>query len=291
MIEKDIWHLPSPRTPEVWDKLKDLLEYSASSGHFAQGFDPIRYVDPSDAVPKIPDTYQDGTNDSVYFITPADNVVATAGDVLNISAAGTENIAVLIFLANNGEQKVFMHDVDGNALSVDYTIPDNFVGDLQLCVLGADLEGNVYGDMVTINVQVNATPEYLFISRPFSDVLDVALGFKNGVQVSCIFSDNVERNVTSLPDVNYTLALSRAKYLGDGLIKGISPGLDTLVITYWGLTCRMPISIEYVTDYPCDLVIDINPVGAGTVEIIGEPFINQEVTILVTAADGYNFLN
>ena len=180
---------------------------------------------------------------------------------------------------------------DNLTLEFDLEIPKEYMGTTTMYLFGSDTLGNVFIDSVIVNVAPISTPQNLFISFPDTDLLEIAQGFVSSVEVSCLFSDGITRNVTSLSEVNYTLKTGNARHLGDGLIKGIREGVDTLVVEYRGLSCRLPILIEFVIDYICEVVVEVSPEAAGTVEGAGEYYNNETITLTATPAVDFEFRN
>ena len=59
-----------------------------------------------------------------------------------------------------------------------------------------------------------------------------------------MFSDGITRDVTSLPDVQYSTKTGNAINISQGILKGVKLGLDTLTVTYGSLSCKLPIEID-----------------------------------------------
>lgn len=280
------WHLGSPDNPTVKSKIAKLLELPTSSSYFSKdGFHPDTLTWGVEAKPaKI----KSGTinNDSVYFVLPTSDITANSGDSITIEAAKTSGIKNLIFVAMESRDLVFLKETTSASMSFTYHVPSTTIGRIPMYVFGADTLGNVYMDSVFVMVQPDTVAQLLVITYP-RDSLDISQGLKAAVRVSCLFADSISREVTTLPDVYYTTKTGNAISLSQGVLKGVHKGLDTLVVSYNGLSCSLPIIVNQ--NFTCTVESTVSPANSGTITGAGEYCYGDSITLTATPASGYEF--
>jgi len=305
LMPNQVWHSASTKNANVHNRLAQLLELPASSGAFTtNGLNPQKLTYNSNTVlDKLKNTFNAFTvfsisNTSISFVSPTGTINAQSGETLTIEAEGTDDIVFIMFYV---EYNNVMMATVGNEFNWDYTIPAEFIGELTLHIIGYDAEDNVYTDVVIVNVQPTATPVELSFTNPETDLLEIWQGFQSSVEISCMFSDNIARDITSLPGVTYSFANDYAIHLGDGIIEGVTVGEDLLTVEYEGLFATLPIVIEFViapfdfTFGEFDLIVESNNNAWGAVstdpEITTDLEFGTDVTLTATAAPGYEFVN
>lgn len=235
------WHNGAPNNIFVRNRILELLESSPSSSLFSSsGFNP----------PQCPKGFNQElildsisfSSDSVFFLAPTPGTTIANGQSVFVDIEASSGIHNLIFYAKTSQDSVFFLDTLASALTVNYTVPQTAYGKIEMFVIGVDSIGNVAIDTTYIDIQVNATPISIFITYP-TDSLVLSQGFYGSVYVSCLFSDNVVREITNSPQVQYSLKTNKAEYVSQGVIKGVQQGLDTLVIDYHNHTLHLPVYV------------------------------------------------
>jgi len=286
------WHNGTLTNPTVKSKVAELLELPTNSTSFSKtGFHPPvlkwGFESKSNTVKKTPKLKTISSDkDSVRFILPTKILSAHNGDSFQVEVVRTISIKNLIFVAMESKDSVFLKDTTANTLKFTYKTPQYTIGKLPMYVFGADTLGNIYVDSVIVNVQPLATPKSLIVTYP-ADSLMLSQGFKSSVHLGCLFSDGIMRDITSLPEVQYTLQTGNAKYVSQGVLKGIAQGIDTLTVTYAGLSKKLPIIVE--RNFTCSVTATSQPVNAGTIKGTGEYCYGDSISLTAIPESGYTF--
>ncbi len=284
----DEWHCGSPINVTVKSRIKELLVLPASVDYFSmQGFNPPTIDFPTTKNTLIESKSLVNYNDSVYFKLPTSDIMINSGDSITIEVSRTANVKNLIFTAMESQDSVYLKDTTASSMSFTYHVPSTTIGKIPMYVFGADTLGNIYMDSLSATVSPNATAQSLFITYPEDSLLELSQGLKSFVQVSCLFSDSVTRDITTLANVQYSTQTGNAVVEAQGVIKGAHEGFDTLIVSYSGLSYNLPISINQ--DYTCAVNVSVNPDNSGTTTGTGVYFYGDSVTLAAAPESGYAF--
>lgn len=283
------WHCGSPDNETVRSNIFRLLLLPSTDASFStQGFNPLTLDYGKNAKDMSAKLRSSVINkDSVYFISPEINATTISRDSITIEVARTADVKNLIFMAIESQDSVYLKDTTATSMRFKYHIPTSVVGNIPMYVFGADTLGNEYIDSISITISPNATAQSLAITYPDDATLEISQGLKSSVRVSCLFSDNVNRDITTLPDVQYTTKMENAVVISKGIIKGVHKGLDTLIVSYAGLSCSLPIIVNQ--NYTCNVNASVSPDNSGNATGTGTFFYGDSVTLVATPESGYAF--
>ncbi|NVO21555.1 MAG: alpha/beta fold hydrolase [Bacteroidetes bacterium] len=239
-ITEGEWHNGAPSNLEVKSRIKDLLEVTSSDNSFSTGgFNPT---------PLTPWWYGKNSNqkmtfdDTVHFINPLPGAIVQNGQNLDINISGTSNIRNIVLNIRETQNSVLIVDSVTSNLHYIYSIPQTACGIIKLLAFGLDSLSNVFADSTYINIQMTGTPDSLFIPYP-PDSLVLSQGLMGSVYVSCKFSNGIIRDITTLPETQYSIQTQNATIVSKGIFKGVHQGSDSLIVSYLGLTVKLPIHI------------------------------------------------
>lgn len=283
------WHCGSPNNATVESIISKLLMLPSTDAAFSvQGFDPP-ILESGENFTEIVASLKSFVinNDSVYFRLPSNHITINSGDSVVIEVAKTTNVKNLIFMAMESQDSVYLKDTTAASMSFMYRVPSTSFGSIPMYVFGADTLGHVYMDSVFVTASPSATAQSLAITYPEDSLLELSQGLKTAVRVSCLFSDNITRDITTLPNVQYTTKTGNSVVVSQGVIKGAGKGLDTLLVSYSGLNCSLPISVNQ--DYTCTIGTSFSPDNTGATTGTGTFFYGDSVTLVATPKSGYTF--
>lgn len=133
--------------------------------------------------------------------------------------------------------------------TLDISLPDNTPsGILSLALLAKDSAGHLLGDTTSVVMTPAGTLDSLLIS-PSTLTLDSAI--RTGVCYVQGYYSGSQRVYTT--DLSASLTGTRYSFIHgktvasvspDGLVTGLQPGIDTLIITNNGITCRLPVTVK-----------------------------------------------
>jgi hypothetical protein len=283
------WHCGSPDNAIVKSTIKELLVLPSSVDYFStQSFNPPTLDFPNNTKSMIAELKSSIiNNDSVYFKLPTNNISINSGDSITIEVTRTANVKNLVFMAMESQDSVYMKDTTATNMSFTYCVPSTYVGNIPMYVFGADTLGNIYLDSVFVTASPSAVARSLVITYPEDSLLELSQGLKSAVRVSCLFSDSITRDITTLPDVQYSTQAGNAVVLSQGLLKGTHKGLDKLIVSYAGLSCSLPINVNQ--DYTCNVNTSVSPDKTGATTGTGTFFYGDTVTLEATPETGYTF--
>jgi V8-like Glu-specific endopeptidase/pimeloyl-ACP methyl ester carboxylesterase len=232
------WHIGSPQNSLVKARIRDLLEQSSTGGSFStSGFNPpILNWNPQNT------KLQSNPNDSVTIIHPLPGMIVSNGQIINIQIHGTAAIHTLFLHVQESNDSVFVVDTITNNLNINYTVPQYVCGRLDILAFGLDSFGNDYVDSSYVIVQPTGTPDSIFISYPI-DSLVVSQGLYGNIFVSCQYSNGIVRDITTLPQVQYTHHTNKTSLISQGVFKGKQQGKDTITVSYGGLSVNLPVHV------------------------------------------------
>ena len=282
------WH-SSSNNPTVKSIITELLMLPSTDATFStQGFNPPT-LESGETFTEIVASLKSSiiNNDSVYFKLPTNDVTISSGDSITIEVARTANVKNLIFMAMESQDSVYLKDTTATSMSFMYHVPSSCFGSIPMYVFGSDTQGNVFMDSVFVTVSPSATALSLVITYPEDSLLELSQGLKSSVRVSCLFSDSITRDITTLTDVQYSTKTGNAVVTSQGVIKGIHEGLDTLIVSYAGLKYSLPINTNQ--DYTCNVNASVSPDNSGNATGTGTFFYGDSVTLVATPESGYAF--
>lgn len=141
------------------------------------------------------------------------------GDSVHVVAEGESLKYVLIIGSEEASKLDSIPPFD-----FDFEIPQYALGEFNIIAFARDIDGNIGGDLVKVNILSNETIQSIVCwpQGPFAcSIRDTVY-----LDVYGTFSDNVERNITysSLGTSYYSSNTGVAEIIGDGIIKANSSG-------------------------------------------------------------------
>lgn len=224
-------HAGSFNNSQVQSRIKELINISPNDLLFSSN----GYIDQQ--LPyQTPASYLSGSNiaqtSDIQITSPQEGQIFQYMENIDISVSGDPSIDNLnIAIGGTPFNPDFSESIEGNSGVVGYTINSKGLGVLPIVVYGAG--GNSFGQKTTyINVTTSSIPTSII---PSDKRMTIRMGKLKQPKFKGIFPDigkvSIERDTNSV----FNFKHGYAEHLGKGIIRGITPGTDTLTITFNGV--------------------------------------------------------
>jgi len=234
----DQWH-GSTKNEQVLNKVSTLLNAKTMNnpGSFSNtGFDPP----PLNYLPDIIFSLPSGSG-NLSIVSPAPGEVVQPGTTLDISVTGTGDIDANIVTVGAPDIDVFLDYNQTQSSQSSYDIPQDAFGRIYLSALGFGEGGFLDNDSLYIYVEPNASVDSVFVD---TDTIFVYQGGVASIPVFGLFSDGITRNITTANNLSYTIAnTSTAAIIDQGSLKGLSPGVTNLNVSFLNFNLTIPIVV------------------------------------------------
>ena len=237
-------HIGSAADPNVKSDVKQLLFVNPTGGQFSlNGFSPTN-LKKSLSIPKNINSNhfnQKLTSSFIKIISPSNGNSYIPNQLITLVVNSDTSVKRLIILSGNSSIGVTYIDtlISSDTTYINYRIPSNVIGKLEIDVIGFDPLNIIASDSVTFNVNSNATLDSIEIDP---NVIIVPTKHKSNYSVIGYYSNGASIDVTSNAGIQYNLADSlTAKLVSPGVIEGISIDSTLLTITLQGKSKTIPI--------------------------------------------------
>lgn len=181
------------------------------------------------------------STESVTINSPAEGSSFLAGSTVNVDVIGTSGITDILTALGNQDIPLQVHETENNSSdNFQLTIPNEAIGRVEIVSSGFDANGFADNASTHIMVTTSAVLDSIQIEQ---DLIYTAEGQLGQFDVSGYYDDNVKRNITNLDNLQYAFTTGNAEFTENGLITGLTSGVDTLTVSYLGESSSVPITI------------------------------------------------
>jgi pimeloyl-ACP methyl ester carboxylesterase len=168
-----------------------------------------------------------------YLVSPKDSVL--------VYVSGTPDIVTISLTAGGGTSFIYFEKKSGSSVVFKYHVPQDAIGAIKFAALGFNTNG-IAGTDTTKFISCNpSVPLLSFYSNPKS--LSLNIGFSANLNISGIYQDGIERDITNVAGITYSFKTSDVFMNRPGQVKGTSVGKDTMTVTYQGQSLIVPITV------------------------------------------------
>lgn len=253
----DQCHLGAAANNDNIDEVTQLLCASPNDGQFKlNGFDP---EDMKSAIPIPQIVYKNQTNEQINVVNAFVEITDPPGgstffcnQPITITVNSDISIDRLVLLIGNTSLGISQIDttIVSTTNTVNYTIPSDAIGQMEIDVIGFDSTNIVAFDSVAFNVNTNATLNSIQL---IPDLILVPVDNTNTFQVTGNYSDNVTRDLTFLPGVQFSTANNSIAMINSpGIIEGVSADSTLLIVTFQSVSDNIPVYVyeDYTFSMP-----------------------------------------
>lgn len=179
----------------------------------------------------------------VNIISPLNGSSFNANQTIAITVTSDTSIKRIAFMMGNISLGVSYIDttITSNTVTVNYLIPPEAQGQLEIDVIGFDPVNILASNSVTVNVTTNAIIDSI-VTIP-NHIL-VPVDNTNHFQVMGYFSDGISRDITLLSGVQFSTAdNSIAKINTPGVIEGVSSDSTLLIVAFQDVSDTIPVYV------------------------------------------------
>ncbi len=242
------FHVGSSDDPNVISDVKQLLCANPNGGQFSlNGFNPPNL----EKYPNIKHFTNNQSGLKISNISPFVNIISPTNintfipnQTITITINSDASVKRLLILEGNATIGVTYTDtiISSTTTSLNYTIPSNAIGKLEVDVIGFDSSNNaVASDSVTFNVNGTATLDSIEI---MPNVILVPTNLQSNFQVIGHYSDKIDRDITLISGVQYNITNSGvAKIISPGVIEGIMIDSTQLIVSFQGVGQSIPVYV------------------------------------------------
>jgi len=243
------WHSGAASNPLVISSLATLLSANPASAAFtSSGFPPdeIEYF-------QLPgqDTHGDmnrqASTDSVIILFPVPGSQFFANDVVTVDVTFTSNVSTLALIVTGPNIQPI--SIDTIAVSpLQFQIPSNALGTLNLFLLGGDGTDWIANDETYISVVSTSLPDSIHCEPA---AVTIPLGIDHHFDVLGYFAGSQPVSLNGTTDLNIQFNPALLLDQGNGSLQAIALGTDTMVFSYLGVADTVVVTI---VDDPTALV-------------------------------------
>lgn len=287
----DQQHSGSVANPEVISNVAALLLSDPSSSDFQQtGYNPptLTYTTPSVfTVPQNTGFQGPSVNNrsvsALSILNPNRGQVVQPGQDVTVNIQGSPNITNIILIAQYEGEIVYRGEAFGNFATFTYNVGSSELGRKDILAIGYDLNNQeTVLDSTHIMIESISAPNSI-TAYPGSIILYQHTAAS--VKVSGNFA-GVSSEISSLPEVQYQFATSKARKIEAGVIRADELGEDTLTVHYNGLQSQ-PIPIKVLEPGFCDPSFTIVSCRDITVSARAGGFVALTPSDLIIEASGF----
>lgn len=225
--------------PNVLIKAKELVNKDPEDVAFFDnfGYNPVEL----DYTLNYQRPINNYSNESLAITNPIEESTYISGSDVTIEVNGSSGITNI--LTSMGSQNTSIQsDLSENSLAtMVYTIPENFLGRLEIVAMGFDSNGYADYDSTYILVTTTATLQSIEIDE---DLIYVAENNSTPIRILGNYSDGVQRDISKLVDISYGFNNNNASNIEPGFINGITEGDDILTVTLDDKIDSVPVIIS-----------------------------------------------
>lgn len=179
---------------------------------------------------------------SIAINYPAQNQSFNPGAIIPANINSSNGISRIIFQTFNYGSDVFGLDTIMANGTINYTVPNNAFGQMELLALGYDSNNN-FIDYDTVIVNINQTASLDSIQL-YGDTVYVEKNKTASVSTTAYYNNGYSYDVSGFSNVQYQIAdTNKAKYFSSNLIQGKDTGMTMLTVNYLSKTKNIPVVI------------------------------------------------
>lgn len=240
------WHSGMSKNMNVQERIEFLLKQDPKGIYYAQnGYQPfnLSYHTPA--------AYQNFYIEplSVNITSPLPNSDVEYGETTTINVSADNAVDNLIIsVGNNNLYPEVAKKFETNSASYAYTVTPQSLGKLNISCTGNN-QGNIHKighDKIHINVTTDKIPISIIPSTSFTGV-----GVNHTTEL--LFNGNFDGfkvEVGAAQNIQYHFEHGFAEYIGDGKIKGLIVGMDTVRVVFNGVESEPMIVEVYESQVP-----------------------------------------
>ncbi len=227
------WHVGSCANQSIMSRIESLIDANPTSSSFTLGGFPTNTLPP----PAIAHPQNENlesfiqSTDSIKIISPSSGTIFNPNDnvTVNISYSGSINHMSLIVYG--GSISPITIDTT-NVSQINFQIPSNAVGDLNLFLLGGDSASWLAQDTTHIIVSSTSIADSIVINPA---TVNLPLGLQETISVNGYFN-GTSTGVSIMGISGLTVQYDSAflSYDGQGTFRGINIGTTVVVYSYQG---------------------------------------------------------
>lgn len=234
-------HMESFNDSDVKQAIGDLLEIQSSSVFFVKnGYSPVtlQYETPTTLVNSSSERL------TTEIISPAEGQVYNYGDNLSVNIQSDNTTEeILLMIGDNIENNVFAEIFNNSSVTMEFPLNTKILGKIYVKSFSKN-EVKRGRDVTFIFVTTSAIPTNI---KPLNRSATVTVGRKQGVGFTGVFPEFGEIKIEKDINTQYNFKNGYAEYIGDGVIMGVTPGIDTLTVTFNGIESE-PVKLVVVED-------------------------------------------
>jgi len=221
-------------TPVKADAFAD--GFSASGDLMGRGYQGVPKALSGVSAPKA----LAGEGGGILFVTPEEGQIVAPGDFVNVEIAVTGELTLesLLAMAPGSDAVEFSNP----PYTTSFEIPSNSYGTFAITALGDGTDGELYGSIVTLQVDNSATLEEIEVSP---EALYLDIGQETEIQVRGKYSDGSLRDLSKAGDGTTYESSDEQVLLVDanGTCTGLSAGTASVTVRYFDEEL-MTVSVE-----------------------------------------------
>ncbi len=172
--------------------------------------------------------------DSIIIYSPINGSSYNSGDTLHISVQGYGDVTYVMFILAGDNISPVVYDTTYNQLIVDYIIPTNAIGEINIISQASDGNGNVVYDSASIFLNSQLTLDSIKFDLSY---LSCQWGANEQLNVKGYFNDSIIIDISSQNGMQYIVLDTTVAFLdGVNTVYGINSGLTQVVANYQGYT-------------------------------------------------------
>lgn len=226
------WHIGSAADGLVTSRVIALMNSDPAGSSFVQfGFPVGQLYFPISPTPSDLEgpSSRDRSSSSMEIISPAAGAVYTPGEFVQVSVEYSAELTEMLLLITGGGVDPFIVESVAQG-SLQFQIPGNAVGNMQLSLLGSDGTDWVASDESYITILSTAIPDSI---RATPDAIELPLGYVHLANVIGYFNGEPV-GLHSSPDLERSYDVEHLVYEGNGIFRAIEVGITEVVFTYQG---------------------------------------------------------
>lgn len=223
------WHVGSTQKPEIISQFTNLLNANPNSALFAHDGFPNNTLAPPILRNSFGRLGRSNLSDSINIITPINGQNYNADSTVKIHLEYNSNITKLGIIIYGNTISPFTIDTI-NIIDIDYHIPPNAIGKINILVLGGDSTGWLASDSMHFNVISSLTTDSI---KSWPDSVNIPLGLTETMSVEGYFNgSSVGINLIGIPDLNIQYDNTSLLSLGLGKYMALKSGISKIIFNY-----------------------------------------------------------
>ena len=234
-------------TDDLISEVRTLLNSDPQVSFSDKGFSPTVLETDFDSEASTP-LRQNSSKviENVSIVLPTQGMEYSSGEIMEIEISGSAGILNILTISGTPDNILQSTSLENtNAGTVQFTIPEGFLGKYNIVCAGFDENGYADYDASFINVTTNASLESINIAQ---ERIFVVEGYENRITILGNYNDGETRNITNVEAIEYSFEQNNAEFAGLGNVTGVNEGEDTLTVSYLGKLATVPITIFEAID-------------------------------------------